>query len=343
MTIQNSSELAGAFTKFNPSEAKLRLIIDSIPVIAWCALADGSGEFWNQRWHDYTGLPIEEARGLGWRTAIHPEDLDRIEKKWRADLASGHAVEVEGRLRRFDGEYRWFLLRYEPLRDEAGNIINWCGTNTDIDDLKQAEQKLRESEEEFQRIADFVAQAIVVLSPEGNAVYLNRVARQKTGLTLEKVKARGSYFSSAFHPEDVEDLRAKRNAGLSRGEPFELEVRSMRPGGQYQWVLLQYNPFRDDQGNIVRWYVTGTDIQKRKAEEERLRNENVALREEIESSMFEEIVGSSEPMRQVITQVAKVAPSDSTVLILGETGTGKELIARALHRRSHRAAKPSSA
>ena len=315
--IQNGSELAGVSTEFNPSEAKLRLIIDSIPVIAWCALADGSGEFWNQRWHDYTGLPKEGARGWSWTAALHPEDLDRIENKWRADLASGHAGEVEGRLRRFDGEYRWFLFRYEPLRDEAGNIVNWCGTNTEIDDLKRAEQKLRGSEKEFQRIADFVAQAIVVLSAEGDALYVNRVARQKTGLTLEEVKARGCYFSSAFHPEDVENLWAKRSAGLSRGEPFELEIRSRRPDGQYQWVLLQYNPFRDDQGNIVRWYVTGTDIQRQKAEEERLRNENVALREEIESSMFEEIVGSSEPMRQVITQVSKVAPSDSTVVYPG--------------------------
>jgi formate hydrogenlyase transcriptional activator len=351
MMIQNGSELATASTKFNPSEAKLRLIIDTIPVIAWCALANGSGEFWNQRWHDYTGLSIEIARGWSWRAAIHPEDLDRIENKWRADLASGHAGEVEGRLRRFDGEYRWFLFRYEPLREEASNIVNWYGTITDIEGLKRAEQKLRESEEEFQRIADFVAQAIVVLSADGNAEYVNRVTLQKTGLTLEEVKAQGCYSSFhdrllglaeplGLHPEDVENLWAKRSAGLSRGEPFELEVRSTRPGGQYQWVLLQYNPFRDDQGNIVRWYVTGTDIQKQKAEQERLRNENVALREEIESSMFEEIVGSSEPMRQVITQVSKVAPSSATVLILGETGTGKELIARALHRRSDRAAKP---
>jgi formate hydrogenlyase transcriptional activator len=351
MMIHNSSEFAGASTNFNPSGAKLRTIIDSIPVIAWCALADGSGEFWNQRWHDYTGLPIEGAQGWDWRAAIHPEDLDRIENEWRADLASGHAGEVEGRLRRFDGEYRWFLLRYEPLREEASNIVNWYGTITDIEDLKRAEQKLRESEEEFQRITDFVAQAIVVLSADGNTEYVNRVTLQKTGLTLEEVKAQGCYSSFhdrllglaeplGLHPEDVENLWAKRSAGLSRGEPFELEVRSTRPGGQYQWVLLQYSPFRDDQGYIRRWYVTGTDIQRQKAEQERLRNENIALREEIESSMFEEIVGSSEPMRQVITQVSKVAPSDSTVLILGETGTGKELIARALHRRSDRAAKP---
>jgi formate hydrogenlyase transcriptional activator len=319
---------------------QLRTIIDTIPVIAWVTLPDGSGQFWNQRWLAYTGLPLETARGWGWRVAIHPEDLERIEKKWREDIASGEAGEVEGRLRRFDGEYRWFLFRYEPLRDEAGNVVNWYGTNTDIDDLKRAEQKLRESEEEFHKMTDAIPQAITVLSPDGTVLYANRVALEQTGLTLDDVKKR-SFFLAAFHPEDIETLRAKRDAGLASGEPFELDLRQIRKSnGEHQWRLVQYNPMRDDQGRVIRWYVTGTDIQRQKAEEEKLRNENVALREEIESSMFEEIVGASEPMRQVLRQVAKVASSDSTVLILGETGTGKELIARALHRRSGRAMKP---
>jgi formate hydrogenlyase transcriptional activator len=265
--------------------------------------------------------------------------LDRIEKKWHAGVASGLAGEVEGRLRRFDGEYRWFLFRYEPLRDEAGNVVNWFGISIDIEELKRAEQKLRQSEEEFQRITDFVAQAIVVLSADGTTLYANRVALRNTGLTLEEVRTRG-FFLSAFHPEDIEHLWDQRKAGLERAEPFELELRETRTDGRYQWILMQYNPLKDDEGRVIRWYVTGTDIQKQKTIEERLRNENVALREEIESCMFEEIVGSSESMRQVIAEVTKVAPSDSTVLITGETGTGKELIARALHRRSDRAGKP---
>ena len=128
------------------------------------------------------------------------------------------------------------------------------------------------------------------------------------------------------------------SVGLLEGLPFELEMRSLFKNGQYRWQLIQYNPLKDERGQIIRWYVTATDIDDRKRTEERLRNENLVLREEIDrSSMFEEIVGSSKPMRQVVKQVEKVAPSDSTVLILGETGTGKELIARALHRRSKRA------
>src|ERR1700726_93466 len=337
---QHRARSEGSSDELKHSEAKLRRIIDTIPVIAWCGLPDGSSEFWNRRWRDYTGICLEDATDCGCRAAIHPEDLEQLEKKWNSDLASGKAGELEARLRRFDGGYRAFLLRDEPLRDQFSKIVNWYGTNTDIDDLKRAEQKLRQDEEEFHRITDAIPQGIVVLSPDGTAVYANRVALKETGLTSEEVQAQG-FFLSAFHPEDVENLKASRDAGLLRGEPFELEMRGLRPDGEYHWRLIQYNPLRDDHGRIVRWYATGTNIQNQKNAEERLRNENVALREEIDhSSMFEEIVGCSDPMRKVLTQVAKVAPSDSTVLILGETGTGKELIARALHRRSSRANKP---
>jgi formate hydrogenlyase transcriptional activator len=136
----------------------------------------------------------------------------------------------------------------------------------------------------------------------------------------------------------LERLKNERLTGLERGEPFEIESRVRGKDGRYRWFLVRYNPFRDEQGRIVRWYATGTDIDDRKRSEERTQNENLVLREEIErSSMFEEIVGSSEGLRQVLAQVSKVAPTDSTVLILGETGTGKELIARAIHNLSKRA------
>src|SRR5262249_52968310 len=165
----------------------------------------------------------------------------------------------------------------------------------------------------------------------------NRVALEHTGRTMEEVNATG-FFPACFHPNDVDSLRARRQEALSRGAPFELEMRARQKDADYRWKLIQYNPLKDESGKIIRWYVTATDIDDQKRTEERLQNENLVLREEIDrSSMFEEIVGSSKPMRHVVKQVEKVAPSDSTVLILGETGTGKELIARALHRRSKRA------
>ncbi len=321
------------------SDDKFRVMVDTIPALVWCTLPDGSNEFHNQRWHDYTGLPENAETGLGWRVAYHPEDLEQLLAKWQAVLTSGEAGEFEARLRRFDGEYRWFLIRAVPFRDETGKIVYWYGSSTDIEDRKRAEEKLRQDERELRRITDAIAQTIVVQNPDGVAIYANQAVLDYTGLTIEDVTA-SDFRAQIFHPEDIERLREERQAALSRGVPFEIEQRARRHDGQYRWFLIRYNPFRDEQGRVVRWYATGTDIEDRKRAEERTRNENVALREEIDrSSMFEEIVGSSAALRQVLAQVAKVAPTDSTVLISGETGTGKELIARAVHKRSNRSAR----
>jgi len=245
----------------------------------------------------------------------------------------------EIRLRRHDGVYRWFLLRAEPLRDDQGQIIRIYGTSTDIEALKQTEQRLREDESELRRITDAIPQAIIVQDPVGTSLYANRAALDYTGLAMEDVVKAG-FRERIFHPDDVQRQAQYRQSALAKGVPFELEQRALGKHGQYRWFLIHYNPFRDEQGRIVRWYATGTDIHKRKRNEERTRNENIALREEFDHSlMFEEIVGSSQSLRKVLKAVDKVAATDSTVLILGETGTGKELIARAIHKRSLRSSR----
>src|SRR6202035_1910441 len=318
------------------SEDKFREMVDTIPALVWCTLPNCSNEFHNQRWHDYMALPEGAETGWGWKVAYHPEDLERLLNEFQSIVASRAPGEMEARLRRFDGEYRWFLIRAAPLRDETGKIVYWYGSSTDIEDRKRAEEKLRQDERELRRITDAIAQTIVVQSPDGAPIYANQAVLDYTGLTIDDVT--GSDFRARiFHPEDIERLREERRAALARGVPFDIEQRALRHDGQYRWFLIRYNPFRDEQGRLIRWYATGTDIDDRKRAEDRTRNENVALREEIErSSMFEEIVGSSEGLRQVLAQVSKVAPTDSTVLILGETGTGKELIARAIHNLSKR-------
>jgi len=333
---QNREDLEKAYSEAKKSEARLRKILDTIPTLAWCNLSDGSNEFVNQRWCNYTGLSSEEVKRVGCKVAIHPEDLPKWLDEWRTLVASGEGGEIEARLRRHDGAYRWFLIRVEPLQDESGEIARWYGTNTDIDDLKQTEEKLRQDERELRRITDAIPQTIVIQDPAGTPIYANQAVLDYTGLTMEDVIA-SDFRKKIFHPEDLARLREERQAALSRGLPFEIEQRALRKDGQYRWFLIRYNPFRDEQGRLIRWYATGTDIDDRKRAEDRTRNENVALREEIErSSMFEEIVGSSAGLRQVLAQVSKVAPTDSTVLILGETGTGKELIARAIHNLSKR-------
>jgi len=289
------------------SEDKYRVMVDAIPALVWCTLPDGSNEFHNQRWHDYTGLPAGAEDGLGWRVAYQPEDLEQLLDNFQALLASGEPGEFEARLRRFDGEYRWFLIRAVPLRDEVGKIVKWYGSSTDIEDRKRAEEKLRQDERELRRITDAIPQTIVVQSPDGVPLYANQAVLDYTGLTIEDVTT-SDFRARIFHPEDIERLREERQGALSRGVPFEIEQRALRHDGQYRWFLIRYNPFHDEQGRLVRWYATGTDIEDRKRAEERTRNENVALREEIDrSSMFEEIVGSSAALRQVLAQVAKVA------------------------------------
>jgi formate hydrogenlyase transcriptional activator len=333
---RSQTALQHAYQEIKQSEGRLRKIIDTIPTLAWCSLPDGTGEFWNKQWHDYTGLTPEAVRGWGWQDAIHPEDLKEITDKWLGFLATGQPGEVEGRLRRFDGVYRWFLFRAEPLRDESGNIVNWYGTDTDIDDLKRAEAKLRQDEEELRRMTDAIPQSIVVLSPEGHTLYANRVALEYTGLSKEEFRGDDSR-PRALHPDDIQRLREERQKALASSLPFENEQRILGKDGKYRWFLIQYNPLLDETGKVIRWYATATDIDDRRRNEDRMRNENLALREQIDrDSMFEDIVGSSEALRKVLRQVGKVAHSDSTVLILGETGTGKELIARAIHKRSNR-------
>ena len=335
---QRSQEaLRRALDEIKNSETKLRQVIDAIPTLAWCNLPDGPNEFLNKRWHEYTGLSPEESHGWGWQAAFHPEDIPPLMERWRELLVSGEPGEIEARLRRHDGVYRWFLIRVEPFRDASGKLVRWYGTSTDIEALKQTEKKLREDERELRRITDAIPQTIVVLDPSGAPLYANQATLDYTGLTAKDVFA-PHFRERIFHPDDLERLRDERTAALTRGLPFEAEQRARRKDGQYRWFLIRYNPFRNEQGEVIRWYATGTDIDDRVRAEERTRNENVALREQIDrESMFEDIVGSSEALGKVLRQVAKVAPSDSTVLILGETGTGKELIARAIHKRSKRA------
>jgi PAS domain S-box-containing protein len=204
--------------------------------------------------------------------------------------------------------------------------------------MTTAFEQIKKSEAELRTIIDAIPQLIVAFGADGNFLYANQTVLEYTGLTKEELRSES--FGAVFHPEDSERLRDERDAALSRGVPFEYERRVRRRDGQYRWQLIHYKPQRDEAGNVIRWYGTGTDIEDRKQAEERMRNQNIALREEIDRfSMYESIVGSSEALRGVLSHITKVAPTDSTVLISGETGTGKELIASAIHKRSKRSAR----
>jgi formate hydrogenlyase transcriptional activator len=505
---------AGIGTKQARQAEDFRLVVDAIPTLAWSARSNGSADFFNERWLGYTGLSAEQALDWGWTAAIHSDDLNRLVDRWRSALGSGEAGEIEARLRRSDGVYRWFLFRATPSFNNDGRIVKWFGTNTDIEERKRAEsllagenlvlemtakgkpleailealcqvvertasgclcsvllidpsgsrieqaiapslpasyndqfrgtpvdreggpcteaarhktqvivsdvasdprwdtygwraaalahglracwsttildsngvvlgtfaiywheprspgeedqknieqithlaavaierkrneasltkafEEIAKSEAELRTVIDAIPQLIVAIGTDGKFLYANQAVLEYTGLTKEEVES--ERFQEVFHPEDTEKLREDRDAAISRGAAFGFERRMRRRDGQYRWLLVQYNPLRNDRGEVIRWYATGTDIDDRKQAEERMQQENFVLREQIDQVfMFEEIVGSSPALNTVLSSIVQVAPTDSTVLITGETGTGKELIARAIHRGSQRAGQP---
>jgi len=295
-------------------------------------------------WRAFGLKPGEDcSRPDFWFDRIHPEDRKRVRDLFEKCLVEKTDYEAEFRVLRPDGTISYQHAVGRPIVNEAGNLVEFVGASIDVTEqcearaaLQTAFEQLKAEETELRRMTDAIASYIYVLGPDGTALYSNQTLLDYTGLTLEDVR-REDLRARVFHPEDVERLRDERQEALARGEPFELEQRALGKDGNYRWFLVRYNPLRDDHGNIIRWYATGTDIEDRKRGEERMRDENLVLREQIDQTfMFEEIVGSSPALQTVLSSVVKVAPTDSTVLITGETGTGKELIARAIHKHSKR-------
>jgi PAS domain S-box-containing protein len=454
-----------------------RLIVDTAPTLIHTARPDGSLDFFNQRWLEYLGVGLEEVLGWQWTNVIHPDDVDVLLAAWRRSLTSGEPLEVEARVRRADGQYRWFLHRKVPLRDKHGAIVRWYGSSVDIDDRKQAERALQRSEfylTEGQRLSDSgswsftpedrvfdywspqlyrllgfdpakgvptIADYLALVHPEDRKFVeetIDRMIAQGVGCDIKKrvIRADGQLrFIRCFGSPMFENGRAMRFIGtlvdvteqerltqeLRRRETYLTEAQRLSHTGSFGWnassgeivwseeifrileydrtvrptldlVRLRVHPedktlheegieraIREKQdfhiahrllmpsGVVKHLEVVGQAVsneggevdfvgsvmdvtevkraqqaleqafQEIKVLKDQLQRENIALREEIgETSMFEEIVGASPLLKAVLARVAKVAPTDSTVLITGETGTGKELIARAIHKWSFR-------
>jgi PAS domain S-box-containing protein len=274
---------------------------------------------------------------------LHPDDAGYYLTVVEQAIRDRTDFEIDYRLLLPNGAAKYIHVVGHPVVNTSGDVIELIGTAMDVTEqhearaaLETAFEQIKAEQTELRRMTDAVAAYIYVLRPDGTALFANQTVLDYTGLTLEEVQ-REDHRTRVFHPEDVERLRKERQVGLARGEPFELEQRALGKDGNYRWFLVRFNPLCDDHGNIIRWYATGTDIDDRKRAEERMRDENLALREQIDQAfMFEEIVGSSPALQTVLSRIVKVAPTDSTVLITGETGTGKELIARAIHKHSQR-------
>jgi PAS domain S-box-containing protein len=276
---------------------------------------------------------------------IHPDDQAAFRESAKRARHSKFDEEVDYRIVHPGGAVRDIHSIGHPVFSPSGELIEFTGTVIDVTERKRAEEELRRSEAELRQILDLVPQQVAVFGPGGERLYANRMGLDYVGLSLEEWRQTPGAFvssrSSFIHPDDRERaVRTYSDSARPGGSAFELELRLCKRDGTYRWFLARFNPLRDEQGQITRWYVALTDIEDRKRAEDRLRSENVALREEIDkASMLEEIVGTSPALKSVLSRISKVAPSDSTVLITGETGTGKELVARAIHRRSDRASR----
>jgi PAS domain S-box-containing protein len=403
--------LQDLYATLQQSEDRLRLVIDTIPAHVWSTRPDGCVDFVNRRWLETTGLAMEDALDWDWGWVVHPDDLARYVDQWRAALAAGRPMESEARLRRADGQYRWWLIRNVPLRDEAGNIVKWYGTAIDIEDRKQAEEALRQSEEqwrdvfennptmyfmvdaagtviavnpfgaeqlgykadelvgqpvldvfhdsdreavrryvalcleqlgraqswearkvrkdgtvlrvretakavprvngplvliaceditehkraeekireqelELRQILDSTPLHVAVLGPDHRHIYVNQAALDYHGITLEEWRSfdrlsldelRSSGPHTFLHPDDRERMHTEALSSFLSGSPHEIEGRLRRKDGKYRWFLFHYNPMRDEQGRITRWYVAGTDIEDRRQDEEALRQAQADL------------------------------------------------------------------
>jgi PAS domain S-box-containing protein len=251
------------------SERSLNLIINTIPELAWSTGSDGSVDFLNQRWLDYTGFTVDQALGWNWATALHPDDIGGLTEYWKTIMASKTSGEYEARLRRFDGVYRWFLFRAVPVKDELGSVIKWYGQNIDIEVRKRAEDAVRAKEQALRATINTIPTPAFSTHADGYVDFLNQRWLDYTGMTA--VQAQGWGWEAALHPDDVDRLVQYWQSCLNSGAEAEIEARYRRFDGVYRWCLVRANPLRDESGKVVKWYGTSIDIEDRKRAEEELR------------------------------------------------------------------------
>ncbi|HJQ23666.1 MAG TPA: PAS domain S-box protein [Blastocatellia bacterium] len=258
------------------SEDRVRLIINTIPVMTWSVRPDGVVDFLNQRWMEYAGLTLEQyvADPTG---PIHPQDRQIVLEKWRAQMARGDAYDDEMRLRRADGEYRWFLVRTAPLRDEQGNIVKWYGVSTDIEDRKRAEEALRESQRKLQE-----AQRIAMIGYWERDLLTDRLTLSEGASRIFRLEPGRVYsraeFEEMIHPDDRELNRRTLSAALQGKQRYDVEYRVIRPDGEVRFIHVWDEISYDESGRPVRMFGTVQDITERKRTEEALRSSEERLR-----------------------------------------------------------------
>jgi PAS domain S-box-containing protein len=270
-----AQRLRGLYATLQRSEDRLRLVINTIPAHAWSARPDGSVDFINQRFLEFTGLSMLDMLGWAWASLLYPDDLTRYVDEWQAAVASGEAMESEVRVRRMDGEYRWLLVRNVPLRNEVGTILNWYGTAIDIEERHRAEDALRRSEAylaEAQRLSNTGSFGWSISS--GGIIWSEETFRifqydRTTQPTLERILQR-------VHPEDAVHVKQTMESASMNGQDFEHEYRLVMPDHSVEYVHVVAHAFRDKSGR-VEFVGAVMDVTERKRAEEALREAQANL------------------------------------------------------------------
>ena len=234
-------------------------LADLIPQLVWITDPTGFHTYFNQRWIDFTGYTLADSVGPDmWNNLLHPADQDRAREVWGHSLATGDDYEIEYRFKAKDGSYRWFLGQARPRRNDAGKIIAWFGTCTDIEEQKKAEQELKQREQEFTTLADSIPQLTWIAQPDGDIYWYNQRWYDFTGTNLEEMRGWG--WEKVHHPDHVQHVVETATAGWAKGQPWEITFPLRGKDGRYRWFLTRVVPLRDEQGNVVRWFGTNTDV-----------------------------------------------------------------------------------
>jgi hypothetical protein len=249
-------------------ELPLHGVMDAIPGLVWSALPNGDVEFCNQRWLEYTGMSFHQIKGWGWAAAIHPEDIADLRERWQAALTQSVPFEAEARMRSADGSHRWFLFQAVPLRDSGGRIIRWYGTNTDIEELKVAQEELQKQTRRLDELFEQAPEGVAILDMEDRIVRANKEFTRMFG--YEQHELVGRSIQEVIVPDALLDESREYVRQVKSGR-LEVETIRRRKDGSYVQVSLLAVPVITSSGEQVANYAIYRDITERKRAEERLR------------------------------------------------------------------------
>lgn len=252
------TEARAAEAALRESEARFRLVADNIPNLAWMAEPDGAIYWYNQRWYDYTGTALAEMQGWGWQAAHDPAHVDRVREGFSHAIETGEPWEDLFPLRSASGGWRWFLSRAVPVRDEAGAIIRWFGTNTDVTEARAAEAALRESEERFRLMADTAPSPVWLTNVDGEVEFVNEALVEFFGQPADQIL--GNVWKQAIHPDDQAAVAAAQAEARPKQLPYGFECRFPRADGVWRWMRIAVKPRRDADGHFLGYVGMAFDI-----------------------------------------------------------------------------------